>query len=111
MKTFFLLIISIMLFGCSPVKENARATGVFAVPEQEARWIREGEPIKYEEKLWYPQDRLDILLDSEVYYEGEYRGVPFFVEKVDIKPYSRILTKFGRNRFRVFRPKKDDSSY
>jgi len=38
-----------------------------------------------------------------VSFKGEYRGVSFFVEKIDVRPYDKIFTKFGRNKFRVYR--------
>ncbi|MEW5894221.1 MAG: hypothetical protein AB1650_00440 [Candidatus Omnitrophota bacterium] len=111
MKKFLLLAVCLVLSGCSSVERNQGTMAKYSVPDEEARWIQNGNPIDFEDRLWYPQDRFDVLLDSEVYYKGEYRGVPFFVEKVDIKPYNKIFTKFGRNKFRVYRPvNKNDQS-
>lgn len=70
---------------------------------QEAAWIINGEPIEYEGKKWYPQDGIEILTDEEVYLLGTYRDVMFFAEKTDVRPYRRIYTQFGPNKFRYFK--------
>ena len=76
----------------------------------EPQWIREGEPLEYEGSLWYPADDTETLLDTEVTVMMEYRGMQVFIEKVDVKPYDRLYTKFGKNRFRYyFMKEKDDS--
>ena len=103
---FFVLLILIFAgisAGCSGVKGNVGKMPTFPVPNMEAEWIRNGEPIEYEGHKWFPQDHFDILLDSEVYLLGEYRGVQFFVDKVDVKPYNRLYTKFSTNKFRSYR--------
>ena len=97
-----LLVCIVFMVGCASTKRNAGMMAKYRVPESEADWIRDGEPIKFEEMLWYPEDRFDVLLDSEVYYVEDYRGVPFFVQKIDVKPYNYMYTKFGRNKFRVY---------
>ena len=98
-----------VLTGCSTSgMSNGGQMEMYNTPEEEAPWIRNGEPIEFDGKLWYPQDGTENLLDSEVYFLGEYRGVQFFVEKKDVKPYDRLYTKFSRNRFRYFELKKDD---
>lgn len=99
---FFLLVV-MLAAGCAMSQKNAGVMTKYAVPETEAEWIRQGEPVEFEGEFWYPQDRYDILLDSEVLYQGDYRGVSFFVEKIDVRPYGKIFTKFGRNKFRVYR--------
>ena len=68
----------------------------------ETDWIRNGDPIQFEGELWYPQDGTESLLDSEVYLLGEYRGVQFFVDKLDVRPFNRLYTKFGVNKFRYY---------
>ena len=68
----------------------------------EAEWIRNGEPISFEGEMWYPKDTVETLLDSEVILLGEYRDVQFFVDKIDIRPFARLYTKFHEKRFRVF---------
>lgn len=87
---------------------NGGQMAIYAVPGKEAEWIRNGEPIELDGKQWVPQDGIENLLDSEVYLLGEYRGVEFFVEKTDVKPYDRLYTKFGQNRFRYFQAKEED---
>ena len=98
-----------IMTGCAPSSvSNSGQMEMYNTPEKEAEWIRNGEPIEFDGKLWYPQDETENLLDAEVYWVGEYRGVQFFVEKMDVKPYDRLYTKFSRNRFRYFELKKDD---
>ena len=100
---------SVLAMGCSTRGTfNGGQMEMYAIPEEEAEWIRNGDPIEFDGKLWYPQDGIENLLDSEVYLMGEYRGVQFFVEKIDVKPYDRIYTKFSRNHFRYFEEKRDD---
>ena len=99
----------IVLTGCgSKIKGNIGKMSSFRVPSVEAMWIQNGEPIEFEDELWYPQDSFDILIDSEVSLLSEYREIQFFVHKIDVRPYNRLYTKFGRNRFRVFIKKQID---
>ena len=90
-----------LLSGCSANGHN-NLLSEYHTPQEEADWIIEGRPIEFEGELWFPQDNVDILLDSEVSLVGEYKGVQFFVEKIDVRPYDRLYTKFGRNKFRAF---------
>ena len=80
----------------------------YPVQSTEPVWIRNGEPIEFEGELWYPMDGVETLLDAEVYILGEYRGVQFFVDKVDVRPYDRLYTKFGKNAFRYFEKREHD---
>ena len=80
MKKIFFIVLCFSLLGCSHIERNVGHMGKFAVPDIEAEWIQNGEPVKFEEKLWYTQDRFDVLLDSEVFLKGEHQGVPFFIE-------------------------------
>ena len=108
-KAGILIFCFFVLTGCSTNRmSNGGQMEMYTTPEEEAEWIRNGEPIEFDGKLWYPQDGVENLLDAEVYLLGEYRGVQFFVEKSDVKPYDRLYTKFGRNRYRYFELKKDD---
>jgi len=91
------------LISCTAMQENAGHMAKYGAPSEEIEWIRNGDPIEFEGDLWYPQDAIDILLDSEVYLAGEYRDVQLFTEKTDVRPYDRLYTKFGRNKFRIFR--------
>ena len=90
---------------------SCRSTGnvgqmqVYAYPPIEAEWIRKGEPISFEGELWYPQDGIETFLDSEIYLLGEYQEVQFFVEKLDVRPYKRLYTKFAHNQYRYFEKK------
>ena len=88
--------------GCQTTQGNNGQINSYTAPVAEADWIRNGEPIKFEDELWYPVDGIESFLDSEVLYMGEYRGVPFFIDKVDVRPYNRLYTKFGRYKFRIF---------
>ena len=103
---FFMMAV-LFLSGCGSMPNGGQMES-YPAPIQEAEWIRSGEPIEFDGKQWYPQDGIENLLDSEIYLVGEYRAVQFFVEKTDVKPYNRLYTKFGRNRFRYFEVKKDD---
>ncbi len=99
----------VLFSGCvSSNIQNGGQLDIYPTPTQEADWIRNGEPIQFDGKLWYPQDGVENLLDSEVFLLGEYRGVQFFVEKIDVKPYDRLYTKFSLNRFRYFQVNPSD---
>ena len=80
----------------------------YPAPIIEAGWIRNGEPIKFEGYSWYPVNDYEVLQDSEVYQIAEYKGAQVFVEKIAIKPYSRLYTKFEKNKFRYFERRKND---
>ena len=83
--------------------DNGRkAQGPYFFQDVEPDWIRDGEPIEFAGERWYPQDDVETLTDSEMLLIGEYRGVEFFIEKIDIKPYNRLYTKFDEYRFRLF---------
>ncbi len=94
--------------GCisSPVHDSTMM--VYKVVSPEPPWIRNGEPIEFEGDLWYPRDTIDVLVDSEVLPLGEYRDVSFYLQKIDVRPYERIYTKFDANKFRVFEIKLPD---
>lgn len=93
----------LVITGCgSRIKGNIGQMAVFRIPTDEAEWIRAGEPIEFEGELWYPRDGFDVLIDAEVFLLGEYQGVQFFAQKLDVRPYNRLYTKFGKNKFRAF---------
>ncbi len=106
----FLVLIAfpLVVAGCSTTRGNVGQMSAFAVPSQEAQWIRDGHPIEFEDELWYPQDGIEILVDTEVDRMGEYKGVDFFIDKADVRPYNRLYTKFDRNKFRFFERKSND---
>ncbi len=96
------------LTGCVRTGVGGR-TQIYAAPAVEAAWIRDGEPLRFEGEEWYPRDGFDVLTDDEVLPLGEFRGVPFFVAKADVRPFRRLYTKFGRNKFRIYeRAGRDD---
>ena len=90
------------LTGCQSVQGNAGLISPLPNRSLEAQWIRNGEPIEYESGLWYPADGTENFLDSEMLFVAIYRDVPVFVDKVDVRPYDRLYTKFDRNKFRFF---------
>jgi hypothetical protein len=47
-------------------------------------------------------------MDNEVYLMGEHKGVQFFIEKIDVRPYNQLYTKMARNKFRVFQKNSTD---
>lgn len=100
----FLFICTLFLIGCNAtLRGNDGQMQSYMVPEKEASWIRNGEPIVFESEAWYPQDDVESLKDSEMLFLGDYRGVQFFVYRVDVRPYERLYTKFGKNKFRYFK--------
>ena len=104
-RLIIVLVFGLGLAGCAAQRTNNGELGLYRTPSLEAEWIRNGEPIEYLGQLWFPMDEVENLLDSEVYLLGEYRGVQFFAEKKDVKPYDRLYTKFGHDRYRAFEPK------
>src|SRR3989338_4184938 len=90
------------LVGCAQAPGNVGNLQSYLVSSVEAQWIRDGEPLEFEGERWYPADGTEGFLDAEVYSLGEYRGVQFFADKVDVRPFERLYTKFGKNRFRYF---------
>ena len=98
-------IICVSAAGWSSTEGNVGQMPVFAVPVVEAQWIRDGKPLEFENELWYPQDGIEVLVDNEVERLGLYQEVEFFIDKTDVRPYDRLYTKFGRNKFRYFERK------
>ena len=109
-RCFMLWILMSIFFitGCYSSAGNIGQLQIYKTPSQEADWIRNGEPVEFEKESWYPVDGIENLLDSEVVLIDEYRGVQVFVEKLDVRPYERLYTKFGLNRFRYFEKNKDN---
>lgn len=104
------VLILMCCLGCAHLggDNNAGQIESYPAPAIEAAWIRNGEPIIYDGKQWFPVKDVEPLMDTEVYQIGEYKDVQIFVDKVDIKPYSRIYTKFARNKYRYFEQGKND---
>lgn len=101
---FFLFL---SLAGCQTTSGNQGQVQSYSFSTVEPEWIRDGEPIEFEGALWLPADGIEGLLDSEVYLVGEYKGVQIFVDKLDVRPFSRLYTKFGKNQFRYFQKKEN----
>ena len=108
LRTFIAFIIVIGFIGCDANAVKKRRPKFYSFLGMEAEWIQGGNPIIFEEELWYPKDDVDILSDSEVYLLGEQDGVEFFVGMIDVRPYNRIYTKFKKNQFRIFEKKEND---
>ena len=97
------------LGGCASLNSgNNGQVQSYPSPAIEAVWIRDGEPIEYDGAKWYPANDYEVLQDSEVFQIGEYKGVQIFVEKIAVKPYERIYTKFDKNKFRYFERRDND---
>ena len=91
----------VFFVGCQSATEK-EGVWHFRSPALEAEWIRNGEPIEFEGEKWYPADAIENLLDNEVYLVGEYQKAAIFVEMTDVRPYERLYTRFGRNKYRFF---------
>jgi len=110
--TYLGFIVLYVLVGCQTTADHSEWGMKTTDPYAEASWIRQGEPIMYNNEAWYPADDVETLLDSEVIYIGAYRNVRFYIAKVDVYPYNRLYTVFGKNQYRYFEPKvKDDTDH
>ena len=110
MKSIYMIVLvsGFFLTGCQTTGGNVGHLQSYPVTAVEAKWIRDGEPIEFEDQLWYPADSVEGFLDSEMALVGTYRDVHFFIDKIDVRPYDRLYTKFGRNQFRFFEKRKDE---
>ncbi len=112
MQKFFYGFLSLIVLSCTSCAHtdngNDGQLQSYAAPTIEAGWIRNGEPILYEGQKWYAMRDVENMMDIEVYQIGEYKGVQIFVDKLDVKPYQRIYTKFAKNKFRYFVRTKND---
>ena len=109
LKVALTCIVAGFLGGCSSMNSgNSGQVQSYPVPAIEAGWIRDGDPIEYDGYKWFPVNDYEVLQDPEVYQIGEYKGVQIFVEKVAVKPYERIYTKFDKNKFRYFERRAND---
>ncbi len=92
-----------LLTGCRTTQTgNIGNVQSYLFPTIEAKWIRDGEPIEFEGELWAPGDGIEGLLDSEVYHIGEYKEIQVFIDRLDVRPYERLYTKYGKNQFRYY---------
>ena len=109
LKYGFLILLLGACVSCAHIdNSNDGQLQSYPAPLIEAGWIRAGEPIVYENDKWYPVRDVENLMDSEVFQIGEYKDVQIFVDKLDVKPYQRIYTKFAKNKFRYFVRIKND---
>jgi len=97
----FLCVFMLTASGCVIPKKAEEPVATVAELTEPA-WIRNGEPLVFEGEDWFPTDNIESLLDSEVYQAGVYRDVVFFLEKADVRPFDRVYTHFGKNRYRAF---------
>lgn len=91
--------IFLSLFNYSCVSLNTRSAEHSIT---EAQWIKEGEPIIFEEENWYPKDIIEVLLDEEMLQIYTYRDEQVYIEKIEVRPYNRLYTKFEENKYRLF---------
>ena len=105
-KFNFFIALALCFAGCSSSQGNIGQMQKYSTPVLEAEWIRNGEPLLFQGASWYPLDDIEVFQDFEMLFVGKYEGVDFFVEKSDVKPYSRLFTKFGANQFRPFEKQK-----
>ncbi|MBP9854426.1 MAG: hypothetical protein KBD53_06135 [Candidatus Omnitrophica bacterium] len=107
-KIYFTLSVCLIVFsvGCAARSGNKGNVQQY-VANMEAEWIRNGEPIVFENESWYPVDGIESLIDTEVMPVVEYKGVTVFIDKVDVRPYNRLYTKFGINKYRYFKTKQE----
>ena len=103
-----ILAVTFFLTGCQTTGGNVGDLKSYPITSIEAEWIRNGDPIMFEEELWYPVDSVENFLDAEMMLAGTYKDVRFFIDKVDVRPYDRLYTKFGRNQFRFFEKRKKE---
>lgn len=97
-----------MAVGCAGGQAVGRRAD-YAI--KEADWVREGKPVIYENKNWYPSEYIENHLDNEMERIGEFQEVPFYVERRQIKPFNRLYTKFDYHKYRLFiarKPNADD---
>ena len=106
--TLIVLLLFFFAAGCQSTGGNVGHIHSYPMTAIEAEWIRNGEPIEFEGELWYPADNIEVFLDSEISLIGKYQGVQFFIDKVDVRPFDRLYTKFGRNKFRFFEKRKNE---
>ena len=101
-RLYYLIVLLSAVIGCASLQAERHRIESFITPQQEEEWIRNGQPIEFDGVQWFPQDEVDILTDDEVELLGIYKGVQFFAQKVDVRPYNQLYTKFDTNKFRSY---------
>ena len=99
---FLISLLVVVAAGCASKTGNVGQVQVYPAPKVEAEWIRNGQPIEFEDELWFPVDDVEVLLDSEMTPLGEFQGVRIFAEKTDVRPFERLYTKFDVNKYRFY---------
>jgi hypothetical protein len=102
LRAFLLIGVVFLVSGCVLTQGGPDTSFTSSYPLTEPEWIRDGQPIEFDGEQWYPTDNVESLLDTEVYQAGEYKGVPFYLDKTDVKPFDRLYTRFAKNRYRAF---------
>ncbi|MFZ5800873.1 MAG: hypothetical protein ACOY3D_05825 [Candidatus Omnitrophota bacterium] len=98
-REYFIIGAIILCCGCAG---GVSYREIYVYAPVEAQWIRDGQPLEFEGEKWFPADVVENLLDEEVAPVGNYQGVEIFIEKSDVRPYSRLYTKFGKHKYRLF---------
>lgn len=107
MKRLWAVVILMTLTGagCGMPSRGLDGNVNVSVVAMEPEWIRNGEPIEMEQTSWYPTDEVERLMENEVVRIGQFRDVAVLVERVDVKPYARLYTRFEKGRYRAFEPR------
>ncbi|VAW17703.1 hypothetical protein MNBD_BACTEROID05-512 [hydrothermal vent metagenome] len=107
-RLFSLLAVVFFLFslgGCQTSGAHSKKSVSTVILSGEADWIRNGGAIEFEGKKWVAQDGIESFKDDEVLQMGKYRGIAFFIDKVDVRPFSRLYTEFDTNKYRYYKVK------
>ncbi len=99
----FCIFTILTMISCQTTTSRRHLDRSYPFEAIEADWIVNGEPIEFEGEQWYPQDGIEVFTDQEMHLLGEYRDVQFFVDKVDVRPFARLYTKFDNNKFRYYK--------
>jgi len=101
-RLFMMIGAALLVSGCVLSQGGPERSLTSSYPLTEPQWVRDGQPIEFEGALWYPTDNVEGLLDTEVYQVGEYKSVPCYLDKMDVKPFDRLYTRFAKNHYRAF---------
>jgi hypothetical protein len=99
----YVLMAGVILLGVNGCQSMPEKTDGPLTADQltEPVWIRNAEPVEFEAAAWFPTDNVENLLDNEVYQAGVYRGVPFFIDRTDVRPFECIYVRFAPNKYRA----------
>ncbi len=98
--------LALLIFGFAGCAANQSGALNKDFTTREAGWVKEGKPIIFESRSWYPTEYIENHVDSEMDYVDQFQNVPFYVERRQIKPFDRIYTKFDYHKYRLFIEKK-----